>query len=804
MKKSVKITKKSLLIALFALIFATSLVSTLTFGAVVAHADDASADNFVRVFPQNNYFQSANPTLVSANDNYLVIYDSTAKTLFVRPNDSSDTQTYAADFEQVNCVFILDDVAFLQADDKYFTIDLTDKTSVATERTLTSPERISTLASDGNYLYAHYLAGDITIYDKNLEIAFGVDNQNSSDLVGKIVIAGESDDVYAFPFSYGNAFYVCYNATTKQTESHAISQNITQAYVGDVMYALALIPQTNKKNIVCLDKQTGALLVETDIYPDEFFAHGNRLFTIEDKSVVVYTLSSDKTSLTRTTSITMTGSDAFHLDNPTDLCISSNAVVVADSNNDRLAYIDKYGALTEQLFSDAPLCVTSSGKDVYCGFENKVCKISGYEIAKTYSVDGVVDVAYLDKLYVLTKDGVYTAIGNSLVKIFDVANGKRVACAKDGSNVYVLTSDSVLCLDRNGSQIGVAATNVGDAVDVAIDYEGKVYVASQGKIDVYYGGNLVGTTIPSSTSMKATLTSVCLDGENLLFTAKESFVGAMSVGATTKQNFEKELPNLSDSNYYFAIAKEGALNYSWDGRLENTSFASNETYLVFDKQIDGDESNDYRYARVNEKLVIIDKNDFETVNPTTLSGDYCAKDAITLYSLPYCQDGAITIEKDVHVTRVSDVAGYDNSQWAIVKYDEKSYFVKSSDIEQYVVVTPEQDKVYGKANADRVGGFVNVYTSPDTSSEVVTQILDGSKVEVLETLNEFYLVSIDGKVGYVDKDHLKINGLTTVQIVAIVLAIVVALAGTAIYFSIYLTRKNADNKKDEDKPQKRF
>lgn len=104
--------------------------------------------------------------MVSANDGYLIIYDKDAKTLFVRPNDASDTYAYAVDFEEVSNLFILTDVAFLQADGKYFTIDLTDKNSTATERTLTSPERISSLASDGTYLYAHYLAGDLTIYDK--------------------------------------------------------------------------------------------------------------------------------------------------------------------------------------------------------------------------------------------------------------------------------------------------------------------------------------------------------------------------------------------------------------------------------------------------------------------------------------------------------------------------------------------------------------------------------------------------------------------------------------------------------------
>ena len=75
---------------------------------------------------------------------------------------------------------------------------------------------------------------------------------------------------------------------------------------------------------------------------------------------------------------------------------------------------------------------------------------------------------------------------------------------------------------------------------------------------------------------------------------------------------------------------------------------------------------------------------------------------------------------------------------------------------------------------------------------------------MLDTVGDFYLVNFEGTIGYVEKAYIKINGLTTVQIVAIVLAIIVALAGTAIFASIYLTRKNAENKKNENKPQNRF
>lgn len=803
MKIAIENSKKVLAVLLFAVIFTAVFFGALT--PSYAGAESAENGDFVRLFPTINYFQSANPSLVSANSGYLLVYDKDVRSLFVRPNDSSDTYVYETDFESVTSLFVLENVAFLQADDKYYTIDLTDKTASAVEVTLPSPSRIASITSDGTLLYAHSPKGALTIYDKTLSITYNVDAEDSPDeLAGSNAIAGENGNLYTFPSIYGNAFFVKFDATSNTVEAHAITQNITQAYVGEVVYALEVLLATSQKRLICLDKSTGELLFHTEIYPQAFFAFGNRVFTIENKSVVVYTLSNDKSSLSRTTSITMTGNDAYHLDNPVDLCASDDGYIVADKNNSRLATIDKSGVLTEQKLEDAPLALTSSERDIYCVFQDRIDRISGGETTKTYELSGVIDVSYSDKLYALAQGGVYTAIGNSLIRIFDVENGKRIATAKNGTNVYVLTADSVLCIDRNGTKLfDVANADFAEAVDFAIDYTGKAYVAFKDKIVTYYA-NQNQTIAVKAENLKANITSICLDGENVVFTAKESFVGTLNVHATTKQSFSATLPMLERSEYYFATALDGALEYSWDGRLENTQLASSDVYLVIDKAIEGASEN-LRYALVGDKLAIISKDDFNKAETTALSGEYVAKEDVTLYALPYSQSGAIEIKSGEKVTRISDVAGYDNAKWTIVSYDENTYFVNSSAIEEYVEIVDEKDKVYGKANADRVGGMVNVYAAADKNSEVILQIVDGSKVEVIQTLDDFYLISYDGKVGYIEKEHLKINGLTTVQIVAIVLAIIVALAGSAIFASIYLTRKNDEKeKKIEDKTPKRF
>lgn len=802
MKKSFEITRKFMLIALFIAVFAVAF--SLSFAPENTQSASAADDNFSRIFPKNNYFQSSDPTLVSANDAYLLVYDKSARMLFVRPNDSSDSFVYYLDFAEVNSLYVLQDVAFFDADGKYYTLELTDKASTVQEHSLSAPQDISSISSDGTHLYVHSEYGGLAIYDKNLTVTYSIESAKNRALIGQIVVAGEGDDFYTFPWEYGEPRFAKYNTTTAQTEYHSITQNIKSAYVADAVFALELSPTTNQKRVIALSKQTGELLFQTEICPDAYFANGNKLFTVEGKSVVVYTMAEDMKSLSRTASMTMTGTDALHLDSPADLCVFQDDIVVADKNNNRLAIIDDAQTMTEIALEESPLAVTANSRDIYVAFENKVCKIVGGEIQKTYSAQNVVDIVYLDKLYVLTEDGIYTAIADTLLKLYDVEQAKRITAAKDGTNVYLLTSQNIVVLDTNGTKLYEAASgDFATAVDFAIDYEGKAYVAFPDKIETYYNGAKTGETLLKSSSMKATLTSISLRGSTMLFTARESFVGISEVGATTKETFTSQVPQIVDKPYYFATAKEGALDYSQDGRLENTALSSTRVYLVIDEQIEGAIGDDFRFALDGEKLVRIRKSDFETVAPTTLTGDYVATKDTTLYALPYTQSSCITLKQGEKVTRISDVAGYDSQKWTIVKHGENAYFVLSQDLEEYVDNTPQKEKVFGKANADRVGGLVNMYAASDTQSEVVAQIVDGSEVEILDTVGDFYLVNFDGTIGYVEKAHVRIDGLTTVQIVAIVLAIIVALAGTAIFASIYLTRKNGEKEKKDSTP-KRF
>lgn len=769
----------------------------------IAFAQDAS---FTQVFPTTDYFQSANPAKVSANNAYLLVYDDVAHKLFVRGGGNVSTVVYDAPFESVKDIFAIGNVAFLNCEQGYYTLDLSLASSSWLKRELQKPANITAFNSDGTYLYAHSASGSVYVYDQNLDFAFATETIDDLDFSGKYtVVMGEGSLLYVFSIDSTGRYYMSYDISSS-TKSDKIYLKggalINKAYVGDVIYALKSFDDVSY--IVCVDKKSGEELFSTDISPDSFFAYGNKLFTISTDCVTVYTLNSDKTALRLDSSITMSGSDEGHFNAPADLVKDGDKLVVADSKNKRLSIVES-GEMSCVYFEDEPLRIAQSQYDYYVAFSDCVRRVSNGVVTKTYMINGIVDVAYLDKLYVLTADGVYIFIGDNAVKLADSNGATRIASAKDGTNLYLLCSDKIATIDRNGNSLpSLAQDDFSEAIDIAIDYVGKITIAFKNGYKQYYDGTKDEFSF-TDTSTKATISSVYLDENSLYFTTEECFVGKCSVNATSKLTFTNInfFAPSKDDIVSFAKAKDGALAYSLDRRKENTSLATDDVYMIYTGRTVNQLEN-YRYALQGSNIVIIDENDFDILQTNTLTGDYVATKSTTLYAVPYCEDGKISISNGTVVARKNDCANFENGKWIAVQYGENTYYAVASDFEEYTIQIPEKDKIYGKANADRVGGLVNVYANADDNSEVIAQIVDGSKVEVLETLDDYYLVSFDGKVGYVKKSQLKIEGLTSVQIVAIVLAIVVALAGTAIFASIYITRKNTDNKKTEDKTQKRF
>ncbi|MBQ9276464.1 MAG: SH3 domain-containing protein, partial [Clostridia bacterium] len=420
----------------------------------------------------------------------------------------------------------------------------------------------------------------------------------------------------------------------------------------------------------------------------------------------------------------------------------------------------------------------------------QILKLNSLYIDQRYEMTDVLDILYLDKLYVLKADGVYALFSGEFVKLFEVENAICLSAPEDGTNVFVATKDEIIVIDGTGNKLPTTLT--GDFTglqDIAVDYAGNIVIAYETKVEVY-NNNISSlefvSTHPLDSENRATLTSCILVGNELYFTANESYVAKLTLNVDTK-----------DTHTYPAVKESGAVSYfeksaatytlATDCRIANIELAEDGVLLVF-KEADAPDGYYLAYDGIN--FLYIPKTGFEEMTPSTLSGEYVAKKQTVLFVTPNKDNQEnVVAEEETHVIFKQKILGFDGDKWVVVELDGKEYFATASDFSEYVPPEPERNHTYGRAKGTRVGGIVNVYQSASTESAVILEIADGAKLEILETLDDFYKVSVDGLVGYMTKDEVQLGGLTTVQIVSIILAILVLLAGSTVFVAIYFTKK---------------
>ncbi len=780
------------LVALFVVVALamSALVLSLPFAGSVAYADSEA------VFPTSGYMQSEAPSLIASNEHYLLIFDDTQHRLYVKSDANPQNYDYVLNLESPDKLLAVGNKAFFAKDEHYYSLDLTNTASALQDVNLATPDEISYFTTDGTYLYAQSAYGNISVYDDSFAIALGIDNARNISLTGNPTLVGEANVVHIFSSDRYGDHYTTLNLSTSAKTEVDVNYSVSAAYHGDDAVIFAEIGS----EIVCIDNETGDMLFTSGIEPDAFSAYGRNLFTIEGNSVKTYALSQETTALELVEALSMTGSDLGHLNCPVDVVKLPSKFAVADSNNNRIAYYDSRGtALTAFSLEASPKHLANNGNVLYIATDSQILELDSLYISQYHNIEGVKDILYLDKLYALKDDGVYILLSGNFEKFYDVSGAVCLACAEDGTNLFVGTEDEIIMLDTLGNKLPVSLT--GDFTglkDIAIDYAGNVIVAFEGSVKVFTN-NLTSLALVSTQALggdlRATLNACELVGAELYFTTDESYLGKVDLDVKTKDNFVPA--TVSDDvfalDYTYKHATDATLAHTLPISLrhESLKMADSDTLLVFDYQ-DAPAGFELAYDGLN--LFYISTTGFEEVQTEALSGEYVAKETALLYIIPHKVSGQnVEISSGTHVIFKRTTAGFDGNIWVVVEYENHEYFALKDEFFEYVAPMPERKTTYGRAKGTRVGGIVNVYQSADEASAVILELADGAKVEILETLDDFYQVSIDGTIGYMKKDDVQLGGLTTVQIVSIILAVLVLLAGSTIFAAIYFTKKKQSN-----------
>ncbi|MCI8732797.1 MAG: hypothetical protein HFE29_00510 [Clostridia bacterium] len=804
----------------------------------IALADDRQTslanDTFSVLFPTVSYIQADDPTLIAANESYLIIYDKTESAMFVRGGDRIGTYAFPLDIENVEYIKAVGNTAFIHADGENYTVDISNTSATPIKRELSSPENANYFRSDGKYLYAKNGYGAISIYDENLEIvtfeyeaedgtkSVTVDNHTYVDstsnpvFAGEQVLAGNNHLLYFFKTVQSDPYFIVYDPVLQKELVNEFMHNyITEAYVGDNIIVGQLargLDETKNTRLVGIDKNTGATLFPSDITPDSFCVFGDRLYTIEGKQIMTYTLEKSAdgayTGFRKISTISMAGDDAYHLDSPNDVAVFGADLAVADTDNKRVGFINSASIMTSIELNASPLRITSDKTGVYALCDNqKVYKIESNQIVQTLTTEGAVDITYLDKLYFIDENGLYTLLGGEKLPLAEIQNARRLTSAKDGTNLYLLKDNSIEVYTVNGTHICSLTGDFNDVKDISVDYAGQIFALRENGFDVYINENGSLIKFSSTDFYNATAhvkaNSVCVEDSSLYFSSFECLIGKSEVKAYSKDSYISA-PYVPAGNvpYRFAKLKENATSFAIpsDGRMEGIFPAPAETVLILESgKMDGG----FEYALLNGEFFKVRLSDFENVDINNKEGDYAAKRNTYLYAYPGTDNGKIQALSGTRFDLVSDCADFENSKWLRVLYNEKIYFIASDDCDEYIELIPEENRKYGRAKAKRVGGLVGIYADATDGAEVLLQIVDGTQIEVLDALDKYYLIRYNNTVGYMLKTEVQIDGLTTVQIISIVVACIVAVAGVGIFIAIEITKKKSlEAQRKAEKKQK--
>ena len=760
----------------------TILAVALLFATVFSCTDIAMAAEADRVFPVDGYIQAERVDVIGVNEDYVVSYDG-ENDVFAVTGASYGTIPFDKD---VLKIFVFGDKAVVKTVGGHAVLNLT--TFTATDTALFAD---CYLATDGVSLYAHTW-GKVDVYDDTLTITSTYDDDTFKN---KPVMVTDGETIFNFAVDYGvNKLYTYHIDTDFADTTDSIF--VENALMGDMIFA------HDGERIILIDKTTFAV-TETDLEDKNFAVCGSTLYVAKgEDGYDVYTLENGTLTFTRNHSF---GGDGLtKLNTPTDVTELGDDMVIADKGNNRILFVSD---TVVSLGVNSPEILTASDTRLYVVSEGKLLVIEDMTVKNEINVtEKIVDMVYRDRLYVLTENGVYTLISGALIKVCDVTGG--IAFDVD-THFYVLKEGSVDVISMSGKVNNLLSFDLDcTPQDILVDKVGNVFVLDDNNtVHKYDWAKVIEKNTTENT---VTFDTESLDFAGFTYTAINMNLIDYKIVFVTEENALISIDNILTTT---APARP---EIDLDGKTADVYTASDNTYILTNN-LDGKtaleivanvdivayEVDGLLYGKVDGVEGWIYNATLST-SATAISGEYEAKEALVLYVNPDF-DSNVVVNAGTRFDGVDDASGYGDGKWMRVNYNGKTYFVESARVKKVVSVTPtppppvndpvepEEVKVdYGRAKASRAGELVPLFSSE--TGEMIVAVKDGTKLEIVEKVGDYYKVKYEGMELLIHQDDFKLDGLTTVQIVAIVLSIVVVLAGTLVFMVTNITKKKEDNR----------
>ena len=812
MAKSSKINSL-LLIIIFVLIFATALTILLSSNTDTTFAQ-VNQINFDILFPAHHYIQLSDPTFIAKSNNYLAIYDETAKVILTIDTQNNQKIIDVSNYYPLKNLFILNNVVLIE-----YTVNNTTtyaKYNIATSTafetvTLTSPQNIDSLSSDGTYLYAKSKYGFISVYDSSFAIHNVLDNIEIDVLLGnKIIFAGCNEKVASISGTDLSVTVLSTQVTSSNTIESIVPSSI--GYNGNYVFVYYANDTYDIHKISVYSASNQTKLFDYDIVLDSFIVFGNDIYVIYQDKIYIYNVNSDATALTLNSYYAKVGNDVEHLNAPKASVINGDYLYVADTNNNRILIYDiTNDAYVTQITCSKPEdIVYVSNKKWFVLSNNKIIEYEKTSQKAEHSLGAgftIKSITWMGKLYVLASDGtstsVYVLYAGEFYKLFTVNNATDITSTADGSFIYVLCGTAgnqyVACYDEKGTK-SLVELNLNDvsAKQVKVDTVGNLYVLTENYHIISYVRRAVSYDKKEELNFTNDIYSININSFSLapnnkvIFSNNDSFIGIADM-EHVDQFTPTPAPDISNASVSIYKTNSTTLFFTEPNSLEDAIIVEENILIpVFDN---ASQVNNLLYGYYDGKYGYFNVSFLTKLDETDATEQYLVTIAfnVRIYKFPFETSQSIQVGQNYVVQYLNNVSDFDNARWFKIKTNDQVFYILRESVTESDREEPTETPRTGKAQAKRIGGQINLYATPSDSSDVIMKISDGQNLEIYDEISGYYYVNYNGQAGYTRVEDVNLTGLTSAQKIGIILAVLSVLAGGAIFVTTNITRKKNKN-----------
>ena len=556
----------------------------------------------------------------------------------------------------------------------------------------------------------------------------------------------------------------------------------------------------------------------------DFAAAGGKLYVLdgENLAVKVYSAAGAYQKM-----IGSYGSNLKRLNSPVALAVKGDKILVADSIRGSEFSSAGVRALNGRAIA-LPTDIAVTTDAVYLADNGTLYEYnSALVLAKDYAVG-----AFPCKYVAASPSGtVFASSGREIYAKKQGETGFKIALTAEkevtglnvgigGNIVYVLSGARISAYTQSGDVIGVLDSAV-PVSGFSVDYRGDVYVLSDQVKKIYkYERVLEGYALSQVYDLPAaygSFSDVALDESGSVYVIADHNVliypkTAFSVFIKEDGAFVDTVPAV-DPRFVCEVVKDSAIAYVSPGNFEEISLVAKGTRMMCYAEVTYLGSR-YVRAETDKGVVYIPVSDVKVFEEgvAPFKKARCLLPAIGTNIVGvdiYKEPSYLAIQKGTEplFSALGEEDLFDVLSVVAVDQNGKDvwgfYRVEFQGVYGYVradeVVSPDDDplptpKTYdAQVKSDGLGKTVAVYKEASTDSEVVASLSDGSKIKLLEELDqnkEFTMVLYEGEVCYVLSANLGQGGLSGGQVLAIVLTVVAAVGSVLTVLILRASKKH--------------